>query len=39
LIIDRGVVAREKANDLKTQQPPANAGSRLAVGIIGVARP
>jgi superoxide dismutase, Cu-Zn family len=37
-ILGRGVVVHEKADDLKT--PPAgNAGARLAVGIVGVAKP
>src|SRR5262249_27672818 len=37
-ILGRGLVVHEKADDLKT--PPAgNAGGRLAVAIIGVARP
>jgi len=38
-IIGRGVVVHEKADDLKTQQPPGNAGGRLAVGVGGVAGP
>ncbi len=38
-IIGRGVVVHEKADDLKTQTPPGNAGGRLAVGVIGVAKP
>jgi Cu-Zn family superoxide dismutase len=38
-IIGRGVVVHEKADDLKTQDPPGNAGGRLAVGVIGVAKP
>jgi Cu-Zn family superoxide dismutase len=38
-IIGRGLVVHEKADDLKTQQPPGNAGGRLAVGVIGVAKP
>jgi Cu-Zn family superoxide dismutase len=38
-IIGRGVIVHEKADDLKTQQPPGNAGGRLAVGVIGVAKP
>jgi Cu-Zn family superoxide dismutase len=37
-IIGRGVVVHEKADDLKTQ-PTGNAGGRLAVGVIGVAKP
>jgi Cu-Zn family superoxide dismutase len=37
-IIGRGVVVHEKVDDLKTQ-PSGNAGGRLAVGIIGVAKP
>jgi superoxide dismutase, Cu-Zn family len=37
-IIGRGLVVHEKADDLKTQ-PTGNAGGRLAVGVIGVARP
>jgi Cu-Zn family superoxide dismutase len=38
-VIGRGVVVHEKADDLKTQQPPGNAGGRLAVGVVGVAKP
>ncbi len=38
-ILGRGLVVHEKADDLKTQQPPGNAGGRLAVGVIGVAKP
>ncbi len=38
-ILGRGVIVHEKADDLKTQQPPGNAGGRLAVGVIGVAKP
>jgi superoxide dismutase, Cu-Zn family len=38
-IIGRGLVVHEKVDDLKTQQPPGNAGGRLAVGVIGVAKP
>jgi len=38
-ILGRGVVVHEKADDLKTQQPPGNAGGRLAVGVVGVAKP
>jgi Cu-Zn family superoxide dismutase len=37
-ILGRGVVVHEKADDLKTQ-PSGNAGGRLAVGVIGVAKP
>ena len=37
-IIGRGVVVHEKADDLKTQ-PTGNAGGRVAVGAIGVAKP
>jgi superoxide dismutase, Cu-Zn family len=37
-ILGRGVVVHEKADDLKT--PPAgNAGGRVAVGVVGVAKP
>ena len=37
-ILGRGVVVHAKADDLKT--PPAgNAGARLAVGVVGVAKP
>jgi Cu-Zn family superoxide dismutase len=38
-ILGRGVVVHVKADDLKTQQPPGNAGGRVAVGVIGVANP
>jgi Cu-Zn family superoxide dismutase len=37
-ILGRGLVVHEKADDLKTA-PSGNAGGRLAVGIIGVAKP
>jgi superoxide dismutase, Cu-Zn family len=37
-IIGRGVVVHEKADDLKSQ-PSGDAGGRLAVGVIGVAKP
>ena len=37
-IIGRGLVVHEKADDLKTQ-PTGNAGGRVAVGVIGVAKP
>jgi Cu-Zn family superoxide dismutase len=37
-IVGRGLVVHEKADDLKTQ-PTGNAGGRLAVGVIGVAKP
>jgi Cu-Zn family superoxide dismutase len=37
-ILGRGLVVHEKADDLKTQ-PTGNAGGRLAVGVIGVAKP
>jgi Cu-Zn family superoxide dismutase len=36
-ILGRGLVVHEKADDLKTQ-PTGNAGGRLAVGVIGVAK-
>jgi Cu-Zn family superoxide dismutase len=38
-ILGRGLVVHTKADDLTTQQPPGNAGGRLAVGVIGVAKP
>jgi Cu-Zn family superoxide dismutase len=37
-ILGRGVVVHEKADDLKSQ-PAGNAGGRLAVAVVGVARP
>jgi Cu-Zn family superoxide dismutase len=37
-ILGRGLVVHAKADDLKTQ-PSGDAGGRLAVGIIGVAKP
>jgi len=37
-IIGRGLVVHEKPDDLKTQ-PTGNAGGRVAVGVIGVAKP
>ncbi len=37
-IIGRGLVVHEKADDFKTQ-PTGNAGGRVAVGVIGVAKP
>jgi superoxide dismutase, Cu-Zn family len=37
-IIGRGVVVHEKADDLKTP-PSGNAGARLAVGVVGIAKP
>ena len=37
-IIGRGLVVHAKADDLKTQ-PSGDAGGRLAVGIIGIAKP
>ena len=37
-IIGRAVIVHEKADDLKTQ-PTGDAGSRLACGVIGVAKP
>lgn len=36
-VLGRGVVVHEKADDLKTQ-PSGDAGARLAVGVIGVAK-
>jgi Cu-Zn family superoxide dismutase len=37
-ILGRGLIVHEKADDLKTQ-PTGNAGGRVAVGVIGVAKP
>jgi Cu-Zn family superoxide dismutase len=37
-ILGRGLVVHEKADDLKTQ-PTGNAGGRIGVGVIGVAKP
>jgi len=37
-VLGRGLVVHEKADDLKTQ-PTGNAGGRLAVAVIGVAKP
>jgi Cu-Zn family superoxide dismutase len=37
-ILGRGVVVHEKADDLKSA-PAGNAGGRLAVGVVGVAKP
>ncbi len=37
-IIGRGLVVHAKADDLKTQ-PTGDAGGRLAVGVIGIAKP
>jgi Cu-Zn family superoxide dismutase len=37
-ILGRGLVVHEKADDFKTQ-PTGNAGGRIAVGVIGVAKP
>lgn len=37
-ILGRGLVVHEKADDFTTQ-PTGNAGGRLAVGVIGVAKP
>ncbi|WP_165247068.1 superoxide dismutase family protein [Paludisphaera soli] len=37
-ILGRGLVVHAKADDLKTQ-PSGDAGGRLAVGVIGVAKP
>ena len=37
LILGHGVVIHEKADDFG--QPVGNAGGRLAVGVIGVAKP
>jgi Cu-Zn family superoxide dismutase len=36
-IIGRGLVVHEKADDFG--QPTGNAGGRLAVGVVGVAKP
>jgi Cu-Zn family superoxide dismutase len=36
-ILGRGLIVHEKADDLKTQ-PTGNAGGRIAVGVIGVAK-
>jgi len=37
-ILGRGLVVHEKLDDFKTQDPPGNAGGRVAVGVIGVAK-
>ena len=37
-VVGRSIVVHEKADDLKSQ-PSGNAGGRLAVGVIGVAKP
>ena len=37
-IVGLAVIVHEKIDDLKTQ-PTGNAGSRLACGVIGVAKP
>ncbi|MDG3007481.1 superoxide dismutase family protein [Paludisphaera mucosa] len=37
-ILGRGLVVHEKADDFTTQ-PSGNAGGRLAVGVVGVAKP
>ena len=37
-ILGRGLVIHEKVDDFTTQDPPGNAGGRIAVGVIGVAK-
>jgi len=37
-ILGRGLIVHEKADDFVTQQPPGNAGARIAGGVIGVAQ-
>ncbi|MCC7474312.1 MAG: superoxide dismutase family protein [Pirellulales bacterium] len=38
-IIGRSVIVHAKLDDLTTQQPPGNAGDRIACGVIGIADP
>lgn len=37
-ILGRSLVLHEKTDDFKTQDPPGNAGGRVAYGVIGVAK-